>query len=768
MAVDAGQSVPVYQIGQLRYEEPTDALAESDNFTFQVQDDGGAGGGTLDLDPVPRTMTVELNLQHRTLTDFYQSAGGDEWSNNQGWLGEPGTECGWFGVTCIDGQVRALQLQGNNLSGTIPATLSRLHHLQSLMLHNNSLGGAIPSTLGELPALVTLHLYENQLSGAIPPELGSISTLEILRLHANQLTGEIPPELGNLNNLTSLILSFNPLSGEVPASLGNLPSLKTLYLSDNQLSGTIPSALGNLSSLLELSLLGNDLTGSIPTELANLSELKYLYLHENQLTGPVPAELAQLTKLEDMILHDNQLSGAIPAVLGDLISLKRLALSFNQLTGRIPESLGNLTNLEMLALRDNQLVGAVPASLGNLTALQSLYLSDNRLSWKYPQSIIDLQIPDLEISGNFFDSERNALIDLYNSTNGEAWINHTGWLGAPGTECDWYGVVCEDGLLTGVNLPGNGLVGTLPEALGATPHLATINVSNNYISAPLPEVFSGIELNLDYNPIDTVNPVQIVSTTHDSGMLFITSTNRLSFHYDVSDDTAQLTGLGMRVHFNSAHIDSMVIANPLEASLLAFDTSAKADVDDFDNNPTTDRYISIAWGAVSGDWPGTLPIKLFDLDVSANASLENGDRVRIGFSRISSTTRYGLRLPLLLLTATPGTFDIDGDGEVQALTDALMIIRSLFGFTGTALIDRAVAVGATNTTAEAISQRLLDVAAILDIDGNGKVDALTDGLLIMRYAFGFRGSVLINNAISNDATRTTAQETENYINGFMN
>lgn len=40
-------------------------------------------------------------------------------------------------------------------------------------------------------------------------------------------------------------------------------------------------------------------------------------------------------------------------------------------------------------------------------------------------------------------AEREALITLYNSTNGAKWQNNSGWLGANGTECNWYGVVCD-------------------------------------------------------------------------------------------------------------------------------------------------------------------------------------------------------------------------------------------------------------------------------------------------------------------------------------
>ena len=52
---------------------------------------------------------------------------------------------------------------------------------------------------------------------------------------------------------------------------------------------------------------------------------------------------------------------------------------------------------------------------------------------------------------------------------------------------------------------------------------------------------------------------------------------------------------------------------------------------------------------------------------------------------------------------------------------------------------------------------------LLDIDGNGKVDALTDGLVILRYVFGLRGDVLIGSVVASDATRTSAEEIEAYL-----
>ena len=54
-----------------------------------------------------------------------------------------------------------------------------------------------------------------------------------------------------------------------------------------------------------------------------------------------------------------------------------------------------------------------------------------------------------------------------------------------------------------------------------------------------------------------------------------------------------------------------------------------------------------------------------------------------------------------------------------------------------------------------------------ECDGNGTVDALTDGLLILRYLFNLRGDVLINDVIASDATVKTAEDVEAKIEALI-
>ena len=56
---------------------------------------------------------------------------------------------------------------------------------------------------------------------------------------------------------------------------------------------------------------------------------------------------------------------------------------------------------------------------------------------------------------------------------------------------------------------------------------------------------------------------------------------------------------------------------------------------------------------------------------------------------------------------------------------------------------------------------------LFDIDGDGQVDALTDTLLITRYVFGFTGNDLIKGAVGEDATRTSSAEIEAYLEALI-
>lgn len=98
------------------------------------------------------------------------------------------------------------------------------------------------------------------------------------------------------------------------------------------------------------------------------------------------------------------------------------------------------------------------------------------------------------------ERDREALISLYNSTNGPQWrdIYGNGWNVSENwcTDADistWRGVECENGRVVGLNLAGSNLVGILPEELGDLTELRELFLQNNLLEGPLPDFISRLE-----------------------------------------------------------------------------------------------------------------------------------------------------------------------------------------------------------------------------------------------------------------------------------
>ncbi len=104
--------------------------------------------------------------------------------------------------------------------------------------------------------------------------------------------------------------------------------------------------------------------------------------------------------------------------------------------------------------------------------------------------------------------------------------------------------------------------------------------------------------------------------------------------------------------------------------------------------------------------------------------------------------------------------DVDGDGAVLAMTDGMLVLRRMLGLSGAALIEDV------NHTCAPLSAAGVASAITLsnyDIDGDGQVRAETDGLLLLRAMLGFRGTALVNGVTGVGATRQTESQVLNYL-----
>ncbi len=407
------------------------------------------------------------------LRALYEATGGANWTNNANWLSDqPLAE--WHGV-----------IGEPSGQSEIPQRRTGASGLTRLDLSSNGLTGEIPAELGNLVDLLYLNLSDNELSGAIPPALGNLADLQTLRLHGNRLSGKIPAELGNLDSLRELSLHGNGgLTGPLPLQFANLDHLQTLSLSGTQLCAPTEAAFQNwlagIASRTGIYNCGNNTDGDRNVLLALYNATDGLnwtnrahWLSDRPLGEWHGVGVNAEGRVDSLILGNNALNGPLPASLGSLSGLTVLYASDNRLSGSIPEELGNLSGLVYLDLSNNALTGPIPPALFSLPNLVRLVLSGN-------------QFTDIPVTDTPGPMDRDALVALYEATNGANWTNNTHWL-SDRPLGEWHGVSTNaEGRVDSLTLSLNNLTGSIPTELGNLASLGILNLARNSLTGSIP------------------------------------------------------------------------------------------------------------------------------------------------------------------------------------------------------------------------------------------------------------------------------------------
>ena len=170
-----------------------------------------------------------------------------------------------------------------------------------------------------------------------------------------------------------------------------------------------------------------------------------------------------------------------------------LDLGSNQLNGEIPTELGALSNLTLLYISDNNLTGVLPQSLTGLSALESFYFHKNSGLCAPIDEAFQTWLREIALvigsscAPEDSSKDREVLVQLYNTLDGENWRNNTNWL----TELpirQWHGVTNDaSGRVTRLLLESNGLVGEIPKELGSLSNLKRLELANNYLTGEIPK-----------------------------------------------------------------------------------------------------------------------------------------------------------------------------------------------------------------------------------------------------------------------------------------
>ena len=115
-----------------------------------------------------------LQQDRVSLTALYNATGGPNWHDSSNWLSQKDTST-WFGVTTNeDGCVTRLDLESNNLTGTLPPDIGRMTDLRYLNLRRNNLTGQFPLEWENAANMTNLYLAGNDFRGCIPREFAHL------------------------------------------------------------------------------------------------------------------------------------------------------------------------------------------------------------------------------------------------------------------------------------------------------------------------------------------------------------------------------------------------------------------------------------------------------------------------------------------------------------------------------------------------------------------------------------------------------------------
>nr|GMD91709.1 protein STRUBBELIG-RECEPTOR FAMILY 8 [Ipomoea batatas] len=156
-----------------------------------------------------------------------------------GWKATGGDPCGesWKGVTCQGSAVVSIEISGLGLNGTMGYMLNGFTSLKELDMSSNKIHDLIPYQLP--PNLTSLNLANNNITGSIPYSISLMTSLNYLNFSGNSLAQPIGDMFTNRSELATLDVSFNNFSGDLPPSLGFLSNLSTLRMQNNQLTGSL-------------------------------------------------------------------------------------------------------------------------------------------------------------------------------------------------------------------------------------------------------------------------------------------------------------------------------------------------------------------------------------------------------------------------------------------------------------------------------------------------------------------------------------------------
>ncbi|KAI9114281.1 hypothetical protein K1719_014509 [Acacia pycnantha] len=460
--------------------------------------------------------------------------------------------------------LKYLDLNYNNLEGSITNWLGQYERLQYLDIRRNFFNGEIPSSLGNISSLFHLDLSFNRFSGNIPETLGRLHNLNHLHIGHNSLVGVVTEKkFSNFSNLTSLDLGSTGFKFDIDPKWVPPFQLETLDLGNARIGPNVPTwlytqrSLGHLNisacgiskidatvfwrfvaGIMEVDLSNNLISDDISNVILSGNISRFDASH-NSLSGSFSSLLCHVDNNTSTVLNldlsNNLLSGALPNdCWPNFRELEHLNLGSNKLTGKVPPSIASLKFLSHLDLSHNSFFGKISFDLSNWTLMNYLILERNKFSGTLPntmqQSLYIIKLRGNQFIGNIPSQLCNlnclTILDLAENKFSGPIPQCLHKIMQPAKMYDYLaGIeVFDKGkemyyeyftLVNIIDLSTNNLSGEIPKELFNLTQMRSLNLSRNHLIGKVPEEIGGMKvldsLDLSYNKLSGEIPSTISS-----------------------------------------------------------------------------------------------------------------------------------------------------------------------------------------------------------------------------------------------------------------
>ncbi|MFD1614809.1 T9SS type A sorting domain-containing protein [Gelatiniphilus marinus] len=317
------------------------------------------------------------------------------------------------------------------------------------------------------------------------------SRVTSIYLNNNNLTGEIPNEIGNFSNLFNLELGINNLTGSIPQSITNLTQLGGLVLWANNLAGLVPDISSNINLdyvyISENNFRFADLEPSF-TNYQDKLGVGYVYFPQKPINSTVSEVSVKFISIGDSIDFSSEIVSGANTMYQWYFNGAPIDIN----------SYPNITDPTQPNLRISNIT-ASQLGVYDCVAYNTLVFNLSFGLGTYLVTIPPNENPDY-----------NALVAIYNSTNGDNWTDNSNWLDNTKPLQLWHGITLDSSnRVTNLNLGNNNLTGSIPPEIGDLTELTYLGFFTNQLTGNIPpEIGNLIKLtHMDLSPNTFSGPI---------------------------------------------------------------------------------------------------------------------------------------------------------------------------------------------------------------------------------------------------------------------